>query len=401
MLTSAAAALRRWSAANCLTRSSAASASSSPGSAGLSQLALQRRAFMASSTASASSSGRSVAARPPLLLSPAALSKALSETSSSKAIVTLDATWFMPNLNPPRNARAEFSKGPRIPNSRFWDVDEVADKSVIEGLGSALPHMMPDGSTFAQAASEAGIEPETHVVVYDTHGIFSAPRTAFTFLAFGHQRVSVLDGGLPGWVASNFEVEEGEPKAQILIQKTSYPEPTLLPNRIRSYQEMRSNAALGESRAQAVLDARPQPRFAGTAPEPRPGLSSGHIPASYSLPFSSLLDSKSADDKTYTVLKSQTDLWRVVSGALAARQSSWGAGAGASADEGGNSSVDRLRQESSGQGQVAVTATCGSGMTAAVIWLALQQLGIESAIYDESWTGWASRKDSPIVKDEA
>jgi len=351
-------------------------------------------------TVAFSSSASTFHARPlPLLLSPHALDKAKKEDSHS--IVTLDATWFMPNLSPPRNARAEFEAGPRLPQSRFWDVDEVADKRPIEGLGSPLPHMMPDGDTFARAAEEAGIEPETHVVVYDTHGIFSAPRTAFTFLAFGHNKVSVLDGGLPGWLAAKLDVESGSPKAQ--IQKTSYPTPKLRPNRIRSYQEVLANASLGASRAQAVLDARPAPRFHGTAPEPRPGLSSGHIPASYSLPFSSLLDTqKTADDsdKTYTVLKSQTDLWRVVSAALADRQSAWGAGAGASADEGGNSAVDRLRQESSGQGQVAVTATCGSGMTAAVIWLALQQLGIESAIYDESWTGWASRKDSPIEKTE-
>ncbi|KAE8257650.1 hypothetical protein A4X13_0g2209 [Tilletia indica] len=394
MFTPVVAAIRRCSAANKCLSSSSSSFAPSPTSAFGSALP-PRRSFMASSLSSASSSRRSVAARPPLLLSPAALSKALSETDSKNGIVTLDATWFMPNLNPPRNARAEFNKGPRIPNARFWDVDEVADKSVIEGLGTPLPHMMPDGQTFAQAAGEAGIEPETHVVVYDTHGIFSAPRTAFTFLAFGHQRVSVLDGGLPGWIASKYEVEDGESKTQ--VQRTNYPRPTLRPNRIRSYEEMRANAALGTSRAQAVLDARPQPRFAGTAPEPRPGLSSGHIPASYSLPFSTLLDSKDG----YTVLKSQTDLWRVISNALAERQSSWGAGAGASAEEGGNSSVDRLRQESSGSDQVAVTATCGSGMTAAVVWLALQQLGIESAIYDESWTGWASRKDAPIIKDEA
>ncbi|KAK0557065.1 hypothetical protein OC846_000712 [Tilletia horrida] len=345
------------------------------------------------------------AARPPLLISPTALHEALSgaSSSSSSPVVALDATWFMPNLNPPRNAHAEFRAGPRIPQARFWDVDEVADKSVIEDIGSPLPHMMPDGETFAKAAEQAGIKPDSHVVVYDTHGVFSAPRTAFTFLAFGHERVSVLNGGLPAWSASNLPLETGEPKAE--IENSEYPAPKLRPNRIRSYREMLANASLGPGRAQAVLDARPQPRFDGTGPEPRPGLSSGHIPASYSLPFSALLDTVSSPNgseanaaKPYTVLKSQTDLWRVVSHALASRQSSWGAGAGGSAEEGGNSAVDRLRQEGSGSDSVAVTATCGSGMTAAVIWLALQQLGIESAIYDESWTGWASRKDSPIEK---
>ncbi|KAK0521298.1 hypothetical protein OC835_006931 [Tilletia horrida] len=396
MLTAAAAAAaRRWSAATCLSSSSSSASSSSRASS------LARPSISMSALYATTASSRP-APRPPLLLSPAALHKALGQASAASkasAIVTLDATWFMPNLNPPRDARAEFERGPRIPHARFWDVDEVADKSVIEDLGSALPHMMPDGQTFASAAEQAGIEPDTHVVVYDTHGIFSAPRTAFTFLAFGHQRVSVLDGGLPGWIASEFQVEEGAPKAD--VKHTTYPVPKLLPNRIRSYREMLANASLGPSRAQAVLDARPQPRFDGTAPEPRPGLSSGHIPASYSLPFSSLLDTKptaTEQGKTYTVLKSQTELWRVISEALADRQSAWGSGAGGSAAEGGNSAVDRLRQEGSGSGQVAVTATCGSGMTAATIWLALQQLGIESAIYDESWTGWASRKDSPIEK---
>ncbi|KAI3476797.1 hypothetical protein L1887_61617 [Cichorium endivia] len=242
-----------------------------------------------------------------------------------------------------------------------------------------LPHMMPSAATFARAASEHGIEPETHVVVYDTHGVFSAPRTAFTFKAFGHSNVSVLNGGLPAWINHGLPTEEGEPSS---VAKTDYPEHELQDGIIRSFDEMVANAKMG-ARGQTVFDARSKGRFDGSDPEPRPGLSSGHIPHSLSLPFPTLLKTETGKDgKTYTVLKDQIELWRRLGDTV-----------------GGTEALDKLRQASSG-GELAATNTCGSGMTAAAIWLALQEIGVQSSIYDESWMGWASRESEGVPIDK-
>lgn len=228
-----------------------------------------------------------------------------------------------------------------------------------------------------------GITPSTHVIVYDTLGVFSSPRTAFTFFAFGHPAISILDGGLPGWLAAGLPVEEGTPTGPSSVRPTAYPEPTMREGLIRSYDEMVANARMG-ARGQTVLDARPAGRFSGTAPEPRPGLSSGHIPHARSLPASLLTQSHSHPrdpSTTFTTLKSQTELWRTISDSV-----------------GGLDALDKLRQASSA-GEPAATNTCGSGMTAAILWLGLYQLGIQSSIYDESWTGYAQRKESVIDKE--
>ncbi|SPO20610.1 related to 3-mercaptopyruvate sulfurtransferase [Ustilago trichophora] len=314
----------------------------------------------------------------PLVIAPKALASLIEKNKDDdNKLRILDATWFMPNTSPPRNPLEEFQAGPRLPKALFWNVDKVATTG--ESVRN-LPHMMPSPATFAEAASEHGIKPETHVVVYDTHGIFSAPRTAFTFKAFGHSNVSVLNGGLPAWINQGLPTETGEPSS---VSSTAYPEPMLLDGIVRSFDEMVANAKMG-ARGQTVFDARSKGRFDGTDPEPRPGLSSGHIPHSLSLPFPTLLKTETGKDgKQYTVLKDQIELWRTLSDAV-----------------GGTEALDKLRQASSG-GELAATNTCGSGMTAAAIWLALQEIGVQSSIYDESWMGWASRESEgvPIDKD--
>ncbi|EPQ31998.1 uncharacterized protein PFL1_00196 [Pseudozyma flocculosa PF-1] len=313
----------------------------------------------------------------PLVVSPKYLSPLLQDASSSNAVRVLDATWFMPNVQ--RNARDEFQRGPRLPGALFWDVDKVATTG--ETVRN-LPHMMPTAEVFAQAAGEHGISKDTHVVVYDTHGVFSSPRTAFTFKAFGHPKVSVLNGGLPAWIDAGFAVEEGPAKEQ--TTPVEYPVPTLTEGMVRSFEEMVANARQG-ARGQTVFDARPKGRFDGTDPEPRAGLSSGHIPHSLSLPFSTLLNTQTSSKeagKKYTTLKDQVELWRVLSDAA-----------------GGMEALDKLRQGSSG-GELSATNTCGSGMTAACIWLALQEVGVQSSIYDESWTGWASRESEGVPIDK-
>lgn len=172
--------------------------------------------------------------------------------------------------------------------------------------------MIPTAEQFASSASALGIQPESNVVVYDTHGVFSSPRTAFTFASFGHESVAVLDGGLPRWKAEGFEIEYGAPAAFDVsspsktslpvftslmfdfepgscfdvLQSAMYPTPTQEASSTVSYEAMVANIP---SQTNAVLDARPRPRFTAEAPEPRPGLPSGHIPGSRSLPFGELV----------------------------------------------------------------------------------------------------------------
>ena len=309
----------------------------------------------------------SSASLPPLMISPRQLAAKL---NSKQSLCILDATWFlnMPNA-PVRNAYKEYLKGPRIPGALFWDVDAVSTKgdSVMN-----LPHMMPSGSLFAQAAAAKGISRDTHVVVYDSHGIFSAPRTAFTFSAFGHKAISVLDGGLPAWMAAGEAVDSASLETEPSLSRGTYPEPSLESGRVRSFQEMLHNTTLGSS-AQIVLDARPKERFDGKIPEPRPNMASGHIPHALSMPFMSVLDKHEVNGQSFTTMKPQHELWKVVSRIL------------------GEEGMEKLRHDGSAQGSVGVTFSCGSGMTACILWLALQQLGINGAIYDESWSGWGRR----------
>ncbi|WFD31145.1 hypothetical protein MSPP1_002179 [Malassezia sp. CBS 17886] len=304
---------------------------------------------------------------PPMVLSVKQLAGLLAGPNPPRI---LDATWFlnMPN-QPPRNGHAEYLHGPRLPGALFWDVDAITTRG--ESVRN-LPHMMPSAGMFAQAASRLGIESGTHVVVYDTHGIFSSPRAAFTFAAFGHPATSVLNGGLPAWEAEGMPLDSDVLTADPEVAPTTYPEPKLHEGWVRSFSEMLHNTQLG-SRAQMVLDARPRARYEGRGPEPRPGVASGHIPSAVSLPFPDVLEKHETKRGSYTTLKPQTDLWQLVQGAV------------------GENGMDRLRHDASGKGALGVSLYCGSGMTACVLWLVLQELGISGALYDESWMGWGKR----------
>ncbi|KAL8293191.1 hypothetical protein RQP46_000885 [Phenoliferia psychrophenolica] len=338
------------------------------------------------------------------LVSPRELSALLKQRETK----VVDATWFMPNLDPPRSGWTEF-KSKRIPGARFFDLDVVATKD-----DRGLAHMLPTGERFADACSRLGISRDSNVVLYDTHGIFSSPRAAFTFKAFGHPLVSILDGGLPRWIAEKEPLDTNQPAmpnphavpdgeapeygpimsvilydkrpaiesyfiADIEENMPSYEVPELDQSFVRSYEEVVENSAhdLAIDSASVVLDARPAARFDGTAPEPRAGLSSGHIPNSLSLPFSSLLSTPSTTTPPYSTLKSPSELEKVF--------------------------VDRLGKEEFSKvvkGERNVIATCGSGMSAGIVWLAMQKVGREKpiAVFDESWTGYASRPESKIVK---
>lgn len=303
----------------------------------------------------------------PLLLNPSQTSLVLSEEDG----ILLDASWFMPNS--PRSGKAEFLKK-RIPGAQFLDLDEVASPHEL-----GLKHMMPEPHVFAEACGQFGINPETHVVIYDTHGVFSSPRALFMFRAFGHEKSSVLNGGLPAWVDQGGQLETEERRRH---RKKEYAIPQLDQQMIRDYEQMISNSSLdpaGDSISALVLDARSKERFTGAAPEPRPGLSSGHMPNSFSLPFNIFLQKQTskADGSEYTTFREPDDLKRALEAAVGVEQA--------------NAIIE---------GKKSVVTTCGSGMTAAVLWLGLRLLGVKDiALYDESWTGYAMRPSSKIVKD--
>lgn len=259
-------------------------------------------------------------------------------------LVVLDATYYMPAEG--KRGEDEFLRQ-HIPGARFFDVDRVADQD------TDLPHMAPTAGRFARLVGEMGISNASRVVFYDQKGIFSAPRGWWLFRLFGHDRVAVLDGGLPAWLASERPVETGTTSAPA----PAVFQPYLRTRLLRGLGDMRQNL---DSRAEQVLDARARDRFTGAAPEPRPGLPSGHMPGSLNVPFTELLN----PDKT---MKSPDALRAVF--AVAGFDSAKPA-----------------------------VCSCGSGLTATVVSLGLAAAGFEpGAIYDGSWTEWASQPDASIA----
>lgn len=223
-----------------------------------------------------------------------------------------------------------------------------------------------------------GIQRSDHVLLYDTHGVFSSPRALFTFRAFGHERSSVINGGLHACEASGFPIEQGARKKEPEVPLATYPVVKSDLTRIRDYNQVVLNSAMSPSMSsdvELVLDARSRGRWAGIDPEPRPGMRSGHIPHSISVPSNTLLEEKpiSGTEIKYTTILEANELKEELIKALG----------------------EEYFQEVL-SGKRSVINSCGSGMSAAIIWLALRILGVESAIYDESWSGYAVRGESRI-----
>lgn len=246
----------------------------------------------------------------------------------------LDASWYMPDDG--RDPKTEYDAA-HIPGARFFDIDEIAD------LRSDLPHMVPPVEKFMSRMRAMGVGDGHQVVVYDSAGLMSAARVWWLFRLMGKFDIAVLDGGLPKWQLEARETEDLPPMLRdrhITVRRQAH--------MIRDVTQVAAAAKLGEP---LILDARSAGRFAGTEPEPREGLRSGHIPGALSLPYTNLLN----DDATMKDL----------AGLRAAFEA---AGADLSKP---------------------IISSCGSGVTACVLDLALERLGHSShAVYDGSWSEW-------------
>jgi len=256
----------------------------------------------------------------------------------------LDASWYMPGSG--RDPKAEYDAA-HIPGARFFDIDEIAD------LRSGLPHMAPTAEKFISRMRAMGVGDGHQVVVYDGAGIYSAARVWWLFRLMGKTDVAVLDGGFPKWQAEGRQVEDMAPilrDRHITVSRQAH--------LVRDVTQVAAAAKLGDHE---IIDARSPGRFAGTEPEPRPGLRSGHIPGSKNLHYATLLHA----DGTMKDAKG-------LRAAFAA------------------AGVDLDRP--------AIT-TCGSGVTAAILNLALARLGKhDHALYDGSWAEWGMYNDLKVAK---
>ena len=269
--------------------------------------------------------------------------EALNALLAQGAVRVVDGSWALDGTD-----MHALHMHDHIPGAVFFDIEAVSDTS------SGLPHMAPSPQMFAAAVGALGVSAEDTVIVYDRQGLFSAARVWWTFRLMGHKDVRVLRGGLPAWCAAGFSVTDDV----TVVIPTVYT-PILQAENIIDLNGLRQ--VLGTRTV--VLDARPSARFTGAAPEPRSGLRNGHMPGSRSLPFGELIRDGA--------LKPAEDLRAILDA------------------EGAD-------------GSAPVVTTCGSGVTAAIISLALAELGRESRLYDGSWAQWGQDAlDTPVVTGEA
>jgi thiosulfate/3-mercaptopyruvate sulfurtransferase len=256
--------------------------------------------------------------------------------------VTLDATLPPLGVTPPADTHARYLAA-HIPGALFFDIEELSDHT------TSLPHMLPTAESFAHSMSALGIADTDTIVIYEQEGVYSAARAWWMLRTFGAQRVYLLDGGLRAWTDANLPTESGPVhRAPVSFHAT------LNREAVTDLSQLKEKIT---TRRQ-ILDARSAARFNGTAPEPRPGLSSGHMPGTTSVPFTELVEDgrlKSADSLREVFLAKNIDL------------------------------------------QQPITTTCGSGVTAAVIALSLEVVGAQNvSLYDGSWAEYAQQPDAVI-----
>lgn len=273
----------------------------------------------------------------------------LAERLSDRKVVVLDATLPPVGIAFPPDTRARYLDS-HIPGAVFFDIDELSDHD------TSLPHMLPSPEAFSQAMSSLGIGDQMTIVVYEQAGVFSAPRAWWMLRTFGARDVRILDGGLAAWTAAGLPAGSGPVKREAVSREAPGFHASLNPDAVKDFAQIQGLIA---EHAQ-ILDARAAGRFTGAAPEPRPGLSSGHMPGATNTPFTEL------------------------------------------AEHGRLKSADQLRAYFAAKGvdlAKPITTTCGSGVTAAVVALGLEVAGAKSvSLYDGSWAEYAQHPEAVIRK---
>eukprot|EP00457_Paulinella_chromatophora_P004071 gb/GEZN01004081.1/.p1 GENE.gb/GEZN01004081.1/~~gb/GEZN01004081.1/.p1 ORF type:complete len:418 (-),score=66.21 gb/GEZN01004081.1/:780-2033(-) len=293
------------------------------------------------------------------------LDDSVKRTTEERRVSILDATWFMPNEK--QNAEQNYAEKGHLPRAVFFDLDKASDQK------TKLPHMLPSSMEFSRTMSSLGVTNTDRIIVYDTKGMFSAPRVWWMLKVFGVKEVTVMDGGLPAYKGlSPAPLELGAISPRVRTFKGE-----LNKEMVISLKELMEMYRQDQLKSVQIVDARSEGRFLGTEAEPRPGLRGGHIPGSISVPFTCLLQQQNPHNTSQQYPATSTPSFLKPAAELR---------------------KEFQRRGVNLDGSVPIITTCGSGVTAAVLSLALHVLGVRNTkLYDGSWSEWGAQKDTPVA----